>query len=103
MHAAIRRYEGADKNRSDELIRLVKDEFVPRLKERGDLQAYYVVEEDGVLTTITICDSPEAVDASTRAAAEFIRERGFSDALPNPPQVTGGNVIVHEVSAGAIA
>ena len=103
MHAAIRRYEGADKNRSDELTRLVKDEFIPRLKERGDLQAYYVIEADDVFTTITICDSPEAVDASTRAAAEFIQERGFGDALPNPPQVIAGNVVVHEVAAGAIA
>lgn len=103
MHAAIRRYEGVDKNRTDELTRLVKDEFVPKLKERGDLQAYYVIEPDDVVTTMTICDSPEAVEASTRAAGEFIRERGFSDAMPNPPQVTAGNVIVDEVSAGAIA
>lgn len=103
MHAVIRRYEGVDQSRRDELVRVLKDEFVPRLSEDADFQAYYVIFEAGVLATVTVCETREAAEESTRLATEFIRERNLTDAVPNPPQVTAGEVTVQKVSAGAMA
>ena len=33
MHAVIRRYEGIDSTRLEELIGMMKDDFIPRLSE----------------------------------------------------------------------
>jgi hypothetical protein len=102
MYAAVRRYEGFDESRRDEVVAVIRDDFLARLTESGGLEAYFVVSDgDGVLTTITVCDTAEAVEASSRLAAEAIRDRNLSDALPNPPSITAGEVMVHKIAAGA--
>jgi|SRR5919108_3560058 hypothetical protein len=104
MYGAVRRYDGVDESRRDELVAAIREDFIPRLSETPGLQAYYVIDAGGgVLASVTICDSREAAESSIRAAADFIREGGLGDVLPNPPQVTAGEVTVENVPARASA
>jgi hypothetical protein len=52
---------------------------------------------------VTVCDTVEAVEESSRLAAEAIRDHNLTGALPNPPSITAGEVTLHKVSAGAVA
>jgi hypothetical protein len=80
MSAVVRRYEGTDMNRRA-----------------------FVDAGDGVTASIGIFETREAAEDSTRAAADYIREQNMQDILPNPPQVTAGEVRVHKMRAGVAA
>jgi hypothetical protein len=94
MHAVIRRYEGVDESRIDELRDSLRDRFLPRVREISGLEAYYFVNAGtGTIATIGIFESPEAAEESTQLARDFIRDEGLSDLLPNPPEITSGDVL----------
>jgi hypothetical protein len=98
MYAAIRRYEGVDRARMEEMRRIINDDFLPIISGMSGYHGYWVVEAGDVLATFSLFETEEDAADSTRAAADFIRERNLQDALPNPPQVTAGDVTV----AGAV-
>jgi hypothetical protein len=98
MYAAIRRYEGVDSTRLTEIRRSIKDEFVPMIRELPGYHGYWVIEADNTIATFGLYETEDDAEESTRMAAEFIRDRNLQDALPNPPQVTAGEVTV----AGAV-
>jgi hypothetical protein len=94
MHAVIRRYEGIDSTRMEELIGMMKDDFIPQLSEIEGMNAYHVIDGGtGVLATISIFETAEAVEESTQLAAKYIRDQGLADALPSAPQVTSGEIV----------
>jgi hypothetical protein len=94
MHAVIRRYEGIDSTRMEELIGMMKDDFIPQLSEIEGMNAYHVIDGGtGVLATIGIFDTAEAAEESTQLAASYIRDQGLADALPSAPQVTSGEIV----------
>jgi hypothetical protein len=104
MYAAIRRYEGFDESKRDEVIAVVRDDFLPQLTDLAGFDAYFVLDDGkGVFATVTVCDTAEAVEESSRLAAEAIRDHNLTGALPNPPSITAGEVTLHKVSAGAVA
>ena len=94
MHATIRRYEGIDPNRTEELTRKVDKTLLPRLSEMPGFKGYYLIEHNGVMSSIGFFDTPAQADESTRVAATWVREEKLDAVLPNPPKVTGGEVIV---------
>ena len=97
MHATIRRYEGVDQNRTDELTRKVSESLVPKLSKLEGFSEYYLIETtDGIMTSVGIFDTPTHASESTRIAADWIREENLESALPNPPKVTEGEIIAHE-------
>ena len=97
MHATIRRYEGVDQNRTDELTKKVGESLVPKLSKLEGFSEYYVIEAgNGIITSIGIFDTPTHASESTRVAADWIREENLESALPNPPKVTEGEIIAHE-------
>jgi hypothetical protein len=98
MYAAIRRYEGVDTTRLSEIRSSIKDDYVPMIRELPGYHGYWVVEADGTLATFGLYETEDDAEESTRMAAEFVRDRNLQDALPNPPQVTSGEVTV----AGAV-
>ncbi len=103
MYASIRRYEGIDESRMDEMIRSVKEGFIPRVSELAGFQGYYVVTPGkGVLATVSVFDSQTGADESARLAADYIKNEGLADTIPNPPQITAGEVTAHRVAAGAL-
>ena len=43
MHATIRRYEGVDLTRTDELVSNVNETLVPQLRELAGFSGYYLL------------------------------------------------------------
>jgi len=97
MHATVRRYEGVDQNRTVELTKKVDETLLPRLSKLPGFEGYYLIEADnGVMSSIGLFDTSAHADESTRIAADWVREEKLETALPNPPKVTDGEVIVHK-------
>jgi hypothetical protein len=101
MYGVIRRYDGGDESRMDELAEAARDRFIPLVREIPGLEAYYYLRTDaGRVTTISICETPEAAAQSTQAARDFIRDEGFGDALPNPPEIIEGEIAAQTTRSG---
>jgi hypothetical protein len=95
MHATIRRYEGIDQSRTDELVKNVDENLLPRLTKMPGFTSYHLIEAgNGVMSSIDFFETSEQSDESTRVAATWVREEKLEKALPNPPKITGGEVIV---------
>jgi hypothetical protein len=99
MHATIRRYEGIDQSRTDELVKNVDENLLPRLTKMPGFSGYYLIEADnGVMSSVGFFETSEQSDESTRVAATWVRDEKLEKALPNPPKITGGEVIVHKTN-----
>jgi hypothetical protein len=97
MHATVRRYEGIDQNRTDELTKKVDESLTPRLSNLPGFEGYYLIEAgNGVMSSIDLFETSAQADESTRVAANWVREEKLETALPNPPKITDGEVIVHK-------
>ena len=97
MHATIRRYEGIDQDRKDELTRKVSESLLPRMSELPGFKSYFLVEAGkGVMRSISFFDTPAQADESSKVAATWVREQNLDTALPNPPKITSGEVIVEK-------
>ena len=102
MHAIVRRYEGIDAKRTDELTRKVGESLTPRLKKLDGFNGYFLIEADnGVMSSVNFFDTSAHADESTRVVAEWLRDEKLEQILPNPPKVTGGKVLVDEMKARA--
>jgi hypothetical protein len=101
MHAIVRRYEGVDMNRTDELTKKVGETLLPSLSKLPGFSGYFLIApENGVMTSIGLFDnSSQGVD-STRIASEWIRNEKLESVLPNAPKVTDGEVIAHKTTNG---
>ena len=98
MHATIRRYEGIDKARTDELTKKVGESYLPRVSKLDGFRGYYLIEtNDGVMSSISFFDTMAQADESTRLSATWVRDEKLDTILPNPPKVTGGEVIANKV------
>ena len=103
MHATIRRYEGVDTDRTEELTKKVGESLVPKLSKLEGFSEYYLIEAgNGVMTSVGIFDTLTHASESTRVAADWIREENLETALPNPPKVTEGEIIAHKNSASVL-
>ena len=95
MHVTIRKYEGVDQARSDELTKKVGESLLPRLSKADGFRGYYLMEtKDGVMSSIGFFDTMTQAEESTRIAANWVREEKLETVLPNAPKVTDGEVIV---------
>jgi hypothetical protein len=94
MYIAVRRYEGAtDPQR---VAQLVDEGFVPIISELPGFVAYYVVDAgDGVVLSTSVFEHKDAEEQSTFLAGEFVAEH-LAPLLPNPPQITAGEVLTHK-------
>jgi hypothetical protein len=100
MHAIVRRYEGIDTKRTDELTRKVGESLTPRLKKLDGFGGYFLIEADnGVMSSVNFFDTSAHAEESTRVVAEWLREEKLDSILPNPPKITGGKVTVEEMGA----
>ena len=91
MYAVVRRYEGVTD--PGEAGRRVADGFVPLLKEIPGFVAYYWVDAGGgVMASTSVFEDRAGAEASTEKAAEWVRDN-IESLLPNPPQVTAGEVV----------
>ncbi len=97
MYATIRRYEAIDQTRTSELVKKVDDTLVPRLSKLPGFSGYHLIEAgNGVMSSIGFFDTSAQADESTRVASDWVREAKLEKALPNPPKITAGEVVVHK-------
>jgi hypothetical protein len=97
MFGTIRRYEAIDQNRTTELVKKAEDSLLPRLSELPGFSGYYLVEADnGVLSSVGFFDTAAQAAESTRVASNWIRDEKLETALPKPPKITNGQVVVHK-------
>ena len=98
MHGIIRRYEGIDKARTEELTKKVGESYLPRVSKLDGFRGYYLIEtNDGIFSSISFFDTMAQADESTRLSATWVRDEKLDSVLPNPPKVTGGEVIANKV------
>jgi hypothetical protein len=94
MYAVVRRYEGV--RDSKKVAQLAEEGFVPLISEMPGFVAYYHVDAgDGVIVSSSVFEHKDAEEQSTFRAGEFVAEH-LAPLLPNPPQVTAGEVDVYK-------
>jgi hypothetical protein len=91
MYVTVRRYEGVtDQNK---VARLVDEGFIPIISEMPGFVAYYFVDAgDGVMISTSVFEHKDAEEQSNFRAGQFVAEN-LASLLPNPPQVTAGEVV----------
>jgi hypothetical protein len=96
MYMAVRRYDGVS---DPQKVRQVAEEgFVPIISEMPGFVAYYWVDAgDGVIVSTSVFEHKDAEEQSTFRAGEFIQEH-LAPLLPNPPQITAGEVDIYKGS-----
>ena len=95
MYATIRRFEGVDKTRTDEVVKQVDETLKPKLSELPGFSGYYLLDAgDGVMTSVSFFDTSEHADASTEASSAWVREQKLETAIPNAPKITRGEIVV---------
>ena len=96
MYATIRRYEGVDTTRTNEVVGKVNETLVPQLRKLPGFAGYYLIEAgNGVVSSLGLFETSEQGDQSTKVFAKWITDENFSAALPNAPKITSGKVVVH--------
>ena len=96
MHATIRRYEGVDATRTNELTGKINEKLVPELRKLPGFAGYYLIETDnGVMSSLGLFETSDQADASAKFVAQWIRDEHFETALPNAPKITNGKVVAH--------
>jgi hypothetical protein len=96
MFATIRRYESIDQSRKSEVLKKVDESLLPSLRKLPGFSSYDLVDAgNGVMTSISIFETAAQADESGRVAGSWVREQKLDTALPTPPKVTSGDVVVH--------
>jgi hypothetical protein len=95
MHASVRRYQATD---VDALVERMRDEFVDRVTTLEGFLGYYVIDgSDGTVTSITVCETEEAVKRSDVDAQHWVVETA-AHLVEGAPDVTAGEVRVRAES-----
>jgi hypothetical protein len=96
MYATVRRYEGVTD--VSEAGRQVDEGFIPIISEMPGFVAYYWVDAgEGVMVSTSVFEHKEAEEESTWRAGEFVAQH-LAAFIPNPPQITAGEVVAHRSS-----
>src|ERR1700693_2980286 len=94
MHATIHRYEGVDAGRTNDVIGSVNETLVPRLSELPGFSGYYLVEAgNGVLSSVSLFETREQTDESTKLVEKWITDENLGTTIPNAPKITSGKVV----------
>jgi hypothetical protein len=94
MYAAVRRFEGVTD--SQKVAQVAEEGFVPIISDLPGFVAHYTVDAgDGVIVGISVFEHKDAEEESTFLAGEFVAEH-LEPLMPNPPQVTAGEVVAYK-------
>lgn len=91
MHAVIRAYSG-NSELADALVEH-EDEVRHVISGIGGFKAYYVLKLAEGTSTVSVFDSREGAEESSRAAAAWLTEN-LPDLNVQAPYVTGGEVVL---------
>ena len=103
MHATIRRFEGVDMTRMNEVAGKVNETLIPQLRELPGFTGYFLIEADnGVLSSLSLFEMPEQADKSTKLVKNWISDENLGRTLPNAPKITSGKVLAHSKGVPAL-
>lgn len=92
MFISVRRYQ-AEPRSAGRIFSLVKESFLPIIRNAPGFNAYYIVDSGGTaITSISIFEDKEGATNSNMLAAEFVEE-SLGDVLPTPPEIIEGKVV----------
>ncbi len=96
MYATVRRYDGVTD--PGEAGRRVNEGFAPLVSQIPGFVAYYWVDAGGgVMISTSVFQDLSHAEESTRRAADWVRQN-LAALLPNPPQVTAGEVVAYKAN-----
>ena len=103
MHATIRRFEGVDMTRINEVVGKVNETLIPQLRELPGFNGYFLIEADnGIQSSLSLFETREQADESTKVVTKWISDENFNKAIPNPPKITSGKVVAHSTDVPAL-
>ena len=94
MYVAVRRYEGVTDPRK--VGQVAQEGFIPIISEMPGFVSWHLVDAgDGVMVSTSVFEHKDAEEQSNFRAGGFVAEH-LAPLLPNPPQVTAGEVAAYE-------
>jgi hypothetical protein len=95
MFAVIRHYH-FDKNDSAEIDRLIREEFVPLVRQAKGFRRYYWLDTgNGEGASFGVFNDKAGADESVHIAADFVRDR-LSKLLRQKPEIIEGPIKAHD-------
>jgi len=99
MYATIRRYEGVDSARTNEVVGKVNETLVPQLRKLPGFAAYYLIEAgNGVLSSLGLFETSAQAEESGKLASKWINDEHLSTVIPSAPKITNGTVVARSNS-----
>jgi len=99
----IRRYEGVDTARTNELTAKVNETLVADLRKLPGFAGYYLIEAgDGVISSLSLFETAEQAEESNKIVSTWITDENFASAIPNPPKITSGKVVAYSDGVAAL-
>jgi hypothetical protein len=94
MHATIRRYEGVDAARTNEVVGKVNETLLPQLRNLPGFVDYYLIEAgNGVLSSLGVFETSEQAEDSSKLVTKWINDEHFGAVIPTAPKITSGKVV----------
>jgi hypothetical protein len=101
VFVTIRRYAAGA--RADEVARRVGEGLVPVLQQQPGFRAYYAfVGEDGRPVSVSIVANRDAAVVANQRAREWVAAN-MADLIPDPPEVSMGEMLVDAATFGEAA
>ncbi len=97
MYVSVRRYE-MHPLAVDELMQRVEEGFAPIISKAPGFIAYLALDAgDGVVASVSMFADQAGAEESNRLAADYVRAN-LASLVPNPPEITAGEVKVHKAA-----
>lgn len=104
MFATVRRYEGIDASKIEQLKKSVDENLAPTLSKLPGFSSYFLIDTgNGVMSSVGVFDTSAQANESTRVASEWVRDQKLEEILQSPPKVTDGEIIVHKTNGSVKA
>ncbi len=101
MYTSVRHYEGVTD--MDPVVKSMHEGFLDHIRQVPGFVNYSAVDAGGgTLVTISVFEDRAGVEESDRRAAQWIQEHNLATYIPNPPQISEGEVVAH-TSAGPVS
>lgn len=92
MHVTIRKYPGCTNVK--EVDRIAVAELLPMLRTVPGFRSYTIADTgNGSVTSIGVFDSAASAEAANARAREVVARTGMAALLPNPPEITIGEIL----------
>jgi hypothetical protein len=101
MYTTVRHYEGVTD--IDAVVQSMNEGFLDSIRQVPGFINYSAVDAGGgTLVTISVFEDRSGVEESDRRAAQWIQEHNLASIIPNPPQISEGEVVA-QASAGPVS